>query len=471
MKNGAPEHPKTHDLAEWIDQVTGGALRAAGVDPLAVATGLLERLFQWTARYATNGGIGKYSDARIAAAMGWTGDAAALVDALARIGWVDRVDGPMRLALHDWADHCEDFVHARLARAMERFADGRRPRLSKLDMSERTRAAEYYDAQDAECDNGSRGMKCNDAAGESGGIRRPTAADGGQRLPPAESGGLPGLGLGPIPGPMQCVDYAGMGESPRARVCAGARDERPPSPQIAPAAPGSNPSPPDCACGAVREPVRRVSVCDASAWPGHGSAARETPPIPPGAAPPPLREEEARGAAGAAARDLEFAGVSAGGIGFDGDAPREKSSIQWDCSARDWEKACMCADLVERATAGGEVVGAGLSRRAQGFAALAQAMESAGKESWSVIIPTVGALVNSRDPKAIKILCDLRKYQDGAYPATDQDGAPCRIEQAARLFAKRGGVTYRGSVSARKRGGGGFERPMVGDGLRKTQRV
>lgn len=104
MKRGGPNHPKTYALAE-----------ALGIRRFH-AVGLLEMLFHFTAQYAPEGDIGKYSDKRIAAAVDWAASVPRLIDSLVATGWVDRHSGA-RLVLHGWSEHADKATVQRLRRA------------------------------------------------------------------------------------------------------------------------------------------------------------------------------------------------------------------------------------------------------------------------------------------------------------------------------------------------------------------
>lgn len=128
MKRDAPEHRKVRLLARMLDVEIYGAV------------GVLELLWHWTARAAPAGDVGCFGASAIADAVGWRGDAEALVEALVEAGWLDR--GPAcGLFVHDWADHADDAVHVALARAGRRFADGTAPRMSRLSRAERQKIA------------------------------------------------------------------------------------------------------------------------------------------------------------------------------------------------------------------------------------------------------------------------------------------------------------------------------------------
>jgi hypothetical protein len=151
MKQGTPEHWKTLALADGLDELVGGFV---GVDAATVAVGLLERLWHWCGQYAQDGAL-RISGRRLAAAVGWMGDARGLVEALVGAGFLDR-EGDV-LLVHDWADHCEDRVHMAMARAGKLFADGRRPKLGRIATAERADIEARLDAAESERGAGARG--------------------------------------------------------------------------------------------------------------------------------------------------------------------------------------------------------------------------------------------------------------------------------------------------------------------------
>ena len=119
MKRGTPDHPKVLDLQQRL-----GIGRA-------LAVGLLELLWHWTARYAPAGDVGRWSDGALAAGCGWDGDPAALVSALVAARFLDE-HATARLVVHDWREHADDAVHSALYRAVRCFVDGTEPRASRL---------------------------------------------------------------------------------------------------------------------------------------------------------------------------------------------------------------------------------------------------------------------------------------------------------------------------------------------------
>lgn len=149
MKRGTPEHPKMMDLAESIH----GYLTGHGIPlPLdaceTLACGLMEKMWHYAAKYAPAGNIGKHSDARIARAIGWAWDANWLIETLCddhgdNGAFLNRSD-ICRLFVHDWWEHCEDNIHIAIARKREVFADGRLPRMTRLERKERDQIIADY---------------------------------------------------------------------------------------------------------------------------------------------------------------------------------------------------------------------------------------------------------------------------------------------------------------------------------------
>jgi hypothetical protein len=160
MKRGTPKHPKLDNLCEVLN------IRR----PLAV--GFLELLWHFTAEFAPQGDVGKYTYKRIEAAVEWGGGVSggrrekpgALMTALCDTGWLDFVGacevsadgfvtpcsvsedgvepawerrtpgvepawkrrtpgldvswtGPPRVLVHDWEAHADDATARKLARA------------------------------------------------------------------------------------------------------------------------------------------------------------------------------------------------------------------------------------------------------------------------------------------------------------------------------------------------------------------
>jgi hypothetical protein len=128
MKREAINHTKMRRLARCLNVELWGA------------RGIMESLWHITKEEAPAGDIGKLSDQDIADAIGWTGDAGVLIAGLIESRWLDSTVR-YRLVIHDWPDHCEDHVHAKMARAGLCFANGLKPNLNKLPKSDREKYA------------------------------------------------------------------------------------------------------------------------------------------------------------------------------------------------------------------------------------------------------------------------------------------------------------------------------------------
>lgn len=110
MKLNTIQHPKILRLRRRLAVPTWGAV------------GVLESLWHLTATHAKDGAIGRnYTNEDIANSIGWEGDPDYLIDALVASGWLD-VCAINRLVVHDWSDHCPDFVRGNLARQRSDFA-------------------------------------------------------------------------------------------------------------------------------------------------------------------------------------------------------------------------------------------------------------------------------------------------------------------------------------------------------------
>ena len=138
MKRNGPEHPKTICLADHLDI------------PLYAAVGVLECLWHFTADFVPDGGIGRYPDDMISRKIGWQKEPSALIHGLVKAGFLDPSENGVRLMVHDWPDHCDDMVHSHLARQVKYFADGTKPKLTRLQKEERRRLEEAYDAMEAQ---------------------------------------------------------------------------------------------------------------------------------------------------------------------------------------------------------------------------------------------------------------------------------------------------------------------------------
>lgn len=112
MKLNTIQHPKLLRLRRRLSVPTWGAV------------GILESLWHLTAHHAKDGAIGKtFTNEDIANAIGWDGEPDQLIEALVSAGWLD-VCEVNRLVVHDWHDHCPEFVRGNIRRMKKEFATG-----------------------------------------------------------------------------------------------------------------------------------------------------------------------------------------------------------------------------------------------------------------------------------------------------------------------------------------------------------
>ncbi len=67
-----------------------------------------------------------------------------LVEAMITARLLDATNGPNRLLIHDWAEHCTHFTHNKIARHNTYFATGEAPNLRRLDPRYRPAAESFY---------------------------------------------------------------------------------------------------------------------------------------------------------------------------------------------------------------------------------------------------------------------------------------------------------------------------------------
>lgn len=123
MKRGTPDHPKMKALTRTL-----GVCRAHAV-------GTLEMLWHFTAAYAPEGSLAKFTPDEIAESVTWVQDPSKLIEALRATEWLDD-----DMFIHDWPLHCEDATHMKLARAGHYFACGCSPSSSRLPAAEKHKA-------------------------------------------------------------------------------------------------------------------------------------------------------------------------------------------------------------------------------------------------------------------------------------------------------------------------------------------
>jgi len=88
--------------------------------------GLLEMLWIATAKNCPCGDIGKFTNDEIALLVDWDGCPDVLVEALVECKWVD-LCGENRLVIHDWADHCPNYVKGNLSKHNREFISPKQP--------------------------------------------------------------------------------------------------------------------------------------------------------------------------------------------------------------------------------------------------------------------------------------------------------------------------------------------------------
>jgi hypothetical protein len=71
-------------------------------------------LWHFASEFAITGDVGRFDDVELCAAMGWEGDADQLISALTDLGWIDKVPGKSRFAIHDWHEHADDYTKKKI---------------------------------------------------------------------------------------------------------------------------------------------------------------------------------------------------------------------------------------------------------------------------------------------------------------------------------------------------------------------
>jgi hypothetical protein len=134
VKQGAEDHGKFKILARLLKI------------PLPYANGIMERLWLKAGQYRPDGAVGRWSNVEIAEYCGMPieFDPDALVAAMIESRFLDREDGPTRLLVHDWPEHCTHFIHNKLARKSAYFANGSPPSLKRLDHRYKAEAEAFY---------------------------------------------------------------------------------------------------------------------------------------------------------------------------------------------------------------------------------------------------------------------------------------------------------------------------------------
>jgi len=111
MKVGTLHHPKLGRLASVLDL------------PKYAAAGVLSSLWHFAAEVADEGDVGRFTNEDIAQYIGWDRDPAELIDALVVTRWLDpSEEKEKRLCVHDWFDHCPQYIKERMKKRRQRSA-------------------------------------------------------------------------------------------------------------------------------------------------------------------------------------------------------------------------------------------------------------------------------------------------------------------------------------------------------------
>lgn len=87
------------------------------------AKGILDSIWDVCAECTPRGDLGRLSNADIAFSIEYSGDADALIQALVAEEWLDIYarDPVVRFVVHDWADHCPEYIKKRVYRSGKPF--------------------------------------------------------------------------------------------------------------------------------------------------------------------------------------------------------------------------------------------------------------------------------------------------------------------------------------------------------------
>lgn len=139
MLKSALNHPKMARLANLLGE------------EITTARGIMESIWHMTAELAPRGNIGKFTNEEILAALHWKGihkpiTADQLIESLVAVRYLDH-HPEYRLVCHDWHQHCDDYVHMRLANETLTFCNGTIPRLRRFAKEKRPEILARYDSR------------------------------------------------------------------------------------------------------------------------------------------------------------------------------------------------------------------------------------------------------------------------------------------------------------------------------------
>jgi hypothetical protein len=116
--------------------------------PHYAAIGILESLWHMTALESPQGNIGKLSNEDIAFGIDWKESEDDLINALVQSKWLD-AHPEHRLIVHDWHEHCDDYVDMKVARSTLFYANGAKARMNRMSVAERAKIEENYALQNS----------------------------------------------------------------------------------------------------------------------------------------------------------------------------------------------------------------------------------------------------------------------------------------------------------------------------------
>ena len=107
----------------WVSMVQP----CISVEIFRLSINVLETIWLLCSDCCDQGNIGKFTDDEIADYLEWEGSPEVLVKSLIDAGWVDEHED-YRLVIHDWLEHCPEFVRERVRkRHMREAKAGRKP--------------------------------------------------------------------------------------------------------------------------------------------------------------------------------------------------------------------------------------------------------------------------------------------------------------------------------------------------------
>jgi hypothetical protein len=106
MKLNTFNHPKFLRLKRLLDR------------PACTCAGVLELIWAMASMFASDGDLSRFTAQEIADFCEFDGDAEVLLRSLIESRWLDSVDGAVRV--HDWLDHCPDYISDRMRKRAER---------------------------------------------------------------------------------------------------------------------------------------------------------------------------------------------------------------------------------------------------------------------------------------------------------------------------------------------------------------